>query len=76
MNQERAILHFNKFKSLKNEYVRDMLTGLNYKIAKVKLIKISESDYKVKILVESDLEKHTKEIDSVYANNNFKEIIL
>lgn len=76
MNQERAILHFNKFKSLKNEYVRDTLTGLNYKIVKVKLVKIDESDYLVKIFVESDLEKHVKEFDSVYANQNFKEIIL
>jgi len=74
MNQERAILHFNKFKSIKNEYVNDILKGLNYKIIKVKLVKNTESDYVVIISVQSDLDNSIKEIDSVYADHNFKVI--
>ncbi|MCK5821056.1 MAG: hypothetical protein KAH17_04185 [Bacteroidales bacterium] len=66
----------NKFKYLRNKYVKDTLSGLLFKIVKVKMVKISESDYAVKIHVESDLDKHMKEIDSVYATNNFKEINL
>jgi len=76
MNQEIAILHFNKFKSIRHEYVKDSVTGLIYKIIKVKLVKKSESDYKVEICIESDIDKHMKTIDSVYADHNFKVINL
>lgn len=74
MNQERAILHFNKFKSLKNEYVTDTLKGQNYRIVKVKMIKLSDIDYAVKISIQSDIDNKVMEIDSVYANQNYKEI--
>lgn len=73
MNQERAVLHFNKFKSLKNEYVTDTLKGQNYQIVKVRLVKLLDSEYSVKIMVRSDLNNEVKEIDSTYANQNFKE---
>lgn len=74
MNQERALLHFNKFKSLRDEYLRDTLQGLTYKLIKVRLIKNSETDYEVKLLVESEIDSVTSEIDSNYAHTNFKPI--
>lgn len=74
MNQERAILHFNKFKSLKNAYVKDTLMGHTYLIVKVKLIKVNDSDYEVKIFTQSELAKETLEFDSNYAHLNFREI--
>jgi hypothetical protein len=74
MNQERAILLFNKFKGMRNEYVRDNFNGVVYKVDKVKLIKINESDYKVTLYVKSDLDNKTHEIDSIYAHANFKPV--
>lgn len=74
MNQERAILHFNKFKSLRNAYVRDTLRGRTLKVVKVKLVKNTESDYEVRIFVESELDQKISEIDSAYAHANFKVI--
>lgn len=76
MNQVRAILYFNKFKSLKNKYVIDTLKAKNYKILKVKLVKLSEDNYEVKVYVKSDLDIQITEIDSTYANQNFKETSL
>ena len=74
MNQERAILHFNKFKSYKNEYLRDTFKGGIYKINKVKLVKQGESDYKVILFAKSDIDNKMHEIDSIYAHANFKPI--
>ena len=74
MNQERAILHFNKFKALKNMYVRDTLKGATFKITKVKLFKNSETDYEVKVHKESEIDQSAVEVDSNYAYNNFKAI--
>ncbi len=76
MNQERAILHFTKFKSLKNHYVTDSLKGFNYKIIKVKQVKNSADDYQVIVFVQSDIDNRVQEIDSIYANQNFREINL
>lgn len=72
MNQERAVLHFNKFKSLKNEYLRDTMKGTTIKIIKVTMNKLSESDFEVKIMVESEIDQSTMEIDSNYAHSYFK----
>ena len=74
MNQERAILHFNKFKAYKNDYLRDTFKGSIYKIVKVKLIKIDDSNYKVVLFAKSDIDNETHEIDSIYAHANFKPI--
>ena len=74
MNQERAILHFNKFKALKNQYIQDTFKGSIYKILKVKLIKKDEADYKVNLFVESDMDQKVSEIDSIYAHTNFKTV--
>ncbi len=74
MNQERAILHFNKFKGYKNDYLRDTFRGVVYKIMKVKLIKNDDSDYKVILFAKSDIDNKTHEIDSIYAHANFKPV--
>ena len=74
MNQERAILHFNKFKAYKNDYLRDTFKGTVYKIVKVKLVKKDESDYKVILFAKSDIDNVTYEIDSIYAHANFKPV--
>ncbi len=76
MNQESAILQYNKYKFLKNEYVTDALTGLNYKIIKVRLVKISDSDFNVILHIKSDMNQSEKEVDSIYANHNFRVIKL
>ena len=74
MNQERAILHFNKFKAYKNEYLRDSFKGIVYKIVKVKLIKNNDSDYQVILFAKSDITNEMHEINSIYAHANFKPV--
>ncbi|MBT3242090.1 MAG: hypothetical protein HN352_02995 [Bacteroidetes bacterium] len=74
MIQERALLHFNKFKTMKNEYLLDSMKGASLQILKVKLVKISEDDFSVKITVQSELDNQVYDIDSDYATNYLKEI--
>ena len=75
MIQEQAILHFNKFKGFKNQYVRDTLKGITLKVLKVRLAKISEDDYEVKLLVISEVDNRSYEADSKYAHQNFKRVV-
>ena len=74
MIEERAILHFNKFKNLRNQVVRDSLTGYLYKIVKVRLEKNATDDYSVLIQVRNQLTDQVEELDSDYAFQNFKEL--
>ena len=74
MIQERALRHFNKFKTMKNEYLLDSMKGASLQILKVKLVKISEDDFSVKITVQSELDNQVYDIDSDYATNYLKEI--
>ncbi len=74
MIQERAILHFNKYKALKNEFVQDTMKGAAIQILKVKLIRESEHEYTVKITVKSEIGDQVFEVDSIYATQHFKEI--
>ena len=55
-------------------YVRDTLKGSTFKITKVKLVKNTETDYEVKVLVESEVDNSSSEVDSNYAHNNFKAV--
>jgi len=73
MNQEKAILHFNKFKNLRNARMKDMANGTIYTILKSRLEKITESDYQVLIEATNDLTGQTREFQSDYANSFFKE---
>jgi len=74
MIQEKAILHFNKFKAMKNLFVLDSMNGVTLQILKIKQIKVSDDDYEVKITVKSELDSSVYDIDSEYANNYIKEI--
>ena len=74
MIQERAILHFNKFKAMKNLFVRDSMNGATLQVLKVKQIKLSDDDYSVLITVQSELDNSIYDINSDYASNFIKEI--
>ncbi len=74
MIQERALLHYNKFKAIRHEFVKDTMKGMTLQIIKVKLIKGSNDDYNVIITVKSELDNSTYTVDSGYAQQHFKEI--
>jgi len=76
MIEEKAILHFNKFKSLKDHYMKDLMTGQILLIEKVKMIRDENQDFTVKISVKNELTGHVQEFDSTYANMNFREVQL
>lgn len=73
MNQEKAILHFNKFKNLRNVRVKDTVNGSVYIIQKPRLEKINEDDYHVWVSVTNEISEQNQEFQSEYANSFFKE---
>ena len=74
MNQEKAILHFNKFKNLRNARVKDTVSGIVYLIQKPRLDKVREDDYVVWVTVTNELTGSTQDFQSDYANSFFREI--
>ncbi len=74
MNQEKAILHFNKFKNLRNARLKDTVSGTIYLVLKPRLEKISEDDYQVIVTVSNEMSGQEQEFQSDYANSFFKEI--
>jgi len=73
MIEEKAILHYNKFKSLREHLVRDAVTGHLYRVLKARKIEETANDFKVMILIRNEITGAESEVDSEYANFNFKE---
>lgn len=74
MNEERAILHFNKFRNLRNQVVRDSVSGYLYRIVRVRMEKNAADDYSVIIQVRNELTDQLQELDSEYVSLNIKEV--
>jgi len=73
MIQEKALLHYNKFKSLRKKFVRDSFNEQTLQILKVRLIKLDDEDYRVKVIVEKESGGSSFELDSIYANAYLQE---
>jgi hypothetical protein len=74
MNQEKAIVHLNKFKNLRNSRIKDTMSGATYVVLKPRLEKTSEDDYRVVVMVTNEMTGLEQEFNSEYANSFFKEI--
>jgi hypothetical protein len=74
MNQEKAILHFNKFKNLRNSRVKDMVSGNLYIVQKARMDKVDEDEFIVWVTVSNEVSGAIQEFNSDYANSFFKEI--
>jgi len=74
MNQEKAILHFYKFKNLRNARVKDTVSGNLYIVDKARMDKTNEDDFIVWVTVTNEVSGATQEFNSDYANSFFKEV--
>lgn len=73
MIEEKAILHYNKFKSLKDQFVRDTFSGHLFRVLKAKMVRDEHNDFKVSIQIRNEITGVESEVDSEYANFHFKE---
>ena len=73
MIEEKAILHYNKFKSLRDHFVRDTFTGQLFTVLKSRMIKDDQNDFKVLVQIRNEMTGVESEVDSEYANSHFKE---
>jgi hypothetical protein len=74
MNQEKAILHFNKFKNLRNARVKDTVSGNIYIVQKSRMDKMGEDEFTVWVAVTNEVSGAVQEFNSDYANSFFKEV--
>ena len=73
MIEEKALLHFNKFKALRKQIFRDTLRGHVYELDKVKMHRKENGRYDVILFLINQMTNETIELDSEYGNNYLRE---